>query len=387
MTLPATPHDAEPSRTPPVPPNPLTGIVVGIPSYHPSEALLETVRAVQAAGLPEVVVVDDGSGPEYTPLFDEVSLLPGVVVLRHPENLGKGAALKTLFAHCRAREDVRGVVTADADGQHLATDVLKVAVSLAGHLVERDSDVAVLGVRDFTLPDLPTRSRLGNRLTTGVVRLLYGQDIPDTQTGLRGFSHGLLDTLLEVRGARFEYEMNALSHLLTYHVRLYQVPIETVYHDHENSQSHFRPVRDSVMIYRGIIRQFVKFLGASLLGALVDVAVFTLVIDAFYDGRSALGAVGGAALVARLVSSLVNYGVNRQAVFDVRRPVTQSLPRYVALAVGIFLLSTLLTSGLGTLWNGHVVRAKIVVDTLLFFLSYLLQKRWVFTPRRTTEVG
>ncbi|QKE83173.1 bifunctional glycosyltransferase family 2/GtrA family protein [Arthrobacter sp. NEB 688] len=385
MTLPATPRDAEPSGTPATPPNPLAGIVVGIPSFHPSEALLETVRAVQAVGLHEVVVVDDGSGTEFGSLFDEVEELPGVVVLRHPENLGKGTALKTLFAHCQAREDVRGVVTADADGQHLAEDVLKVAISLAGHLVERDSDVAVLGVRDFTLPDLPTRSRLGNRLTTGVVRLLYGQDIPDTQTGLRGFSHGLLDTLLEVRGARFEYEMNALSHLLTYHVRLFQVPIETVYHDHENSQSHFRPVRDSVMIYRGIIRQFVKFVGASLLGALVDVAVFTLVIDAFYDGRAALGAVGGAALVARLVSSLVNYGLNRQAVFEIRRPVGHSLPRYVVLAVGVFLLSALLTSGLGTLWDGHVVRAKIVVDTLLFFLSYLLQKRWVFTPSRHAD--
>ena len=360
----------------------LAGVVVLIPSYHPGPSLLETVRAVRAHGIEEVIVVDDGSGPAHAERFAAVAAEPGCTVLTHPENRGKGAALKTGFEHCLVRDDVRGVVTADADGQHLPEDVLRVATSLAGHLAEREEDVAVLGVRDFTLRDLPLRSRVGNRLTTGVVRLLYGQAVPDTQTGLRGFSHGLLPTLLEVRGTRFEYEMNALAHLLTYHVPLHQVPIETVYHDAGNSQSHFRPVRDSARVYSGLVRQFARFLGTSLLGAGIDLLVFVALIDGLYDGRSTLGTVGASTTLARVMSSLVNYTANRQAVFDIRRPVHQSFPRYALLAVTVLLSSAVLVTGLSHVWSGRVVWAKITVDSVLFVVSYLIQKRWVFTPRR-----
>lgn len=372
---------------PGAPASALDGIVVIIPSLHPSEHLLETVRAVRAEGLHSVVVVDDGSGPDYAHHFAAVDALDGCTVLRHPVNRGKGAALKTAFAHCLEDDAMRGVVTADADGQHRPEDVLAVATAVAGHLVERDEHVCVLGARDFDLPDLPARSRLGNRLTTGVVQALFGQSFPDTQTGLRGFSRDLLDDLLEVRGTRFEYEMNVLMHLLTYHVPIHQVPIETVYHDVDNSQSHFRPVRDSALVYGGILRQFVRFALSSGLGAVVDLLAFVAIIDGAFSGSAELTAVAVATVGARTVSALTNYLVNRHLVFDARRPVRQSLPRYVGLAVLVLGLSALATSGLGQFWGGHVVWAKVVVDTILFVLSYLVQKRWVFAPRLEDRGG
>src|SRR5271166_2283785 len=93
-------------------------LAVLIPAYRPSESLLGVVRALVEKPFPRIVVVDDGSGPDFRDLFDRVAELPGVELLRHATNLGTGAALKTGLNHALCRyPDLAGVVTADADGR------------------------------------------------------------------------------------------------------------------------------------------------------------------------------------------------------------------------------------------------------------------------------
>src|ERR1035441_4087576 len=99
-------------------------LAVVIPAYRPSAALVEVVRALVERRFPAILVVDDGSGEEFHRVFADAGALPGVQLLRHAANLGKGAALKTGINHAFCTiPGLAGVVTADADGQHDPVDI------------------------------------------------------------------------------------------------------------------------------------------------------------------------------------------------------------------------------------------------------------------------
>ncbi|WP_433789220.1 glycosyltransferase family 2 protein [Actinoplanes sp. CA-252034] len=219
--------------------------VVLLTVYRPQPRLTDLVERLYAempAGS-HVVVVDDGNGPGCQDLFDAVRDL-GATVLRHPANLGKGAALKTGFAHVRTTYPRADVVCADADGQHHAADVLRVS-----ELIRPGS--IVLGVR--RLDQMPMSSRLGNTITGALFRAVTGYPIDDTQTGLRGFSAGLLDWLCTVPGDGFDYEMNMLLDAASAGRPIEAVSIPTRYLD-GNSASNFSGVSDSVRVYRPLLR-------------------------------------------------------------------------------------------------------------------------------------
>ena len=117
-----------------------------IPAYQPPEKFLEYAAVLRAAGIRDILVVDDGSGEQYSSVFDRLRRLEGCEVIGYPVNRGKGGAMKYGFAHIRStRPQCQVVVTVDCDGQHTAQDVLRVAQDAAEHPGQ-----LVLGVRDFT---------------------------------------------------------------------------------------------------------------------------------------------------------------------------------------------------------------------------------------------
>jgi len=155
--------------------------VILIPSLEPDERLPVYARALKAKGFTRLVVVDDGSSEKYQPIFAEIDEMDGCTVLHHEVNKGKGVALKTGYAYIQKNlPDAVGVITADADGQHTVEDCWRLAEALC-----EGKDELYLGSRDFNLDHVPPKSRYGNKITSTVFRLLYGQWLPDTQTGLR----------------------------------------------------------------------------------------------------------------------------------------------------------------------------------------------------------
>jgi glycosyltransferase involved in cell wall biosynthesis len=167
-------------------------MIILIPAYEPDEQLLHLIRSVAAAA-PQLtlVVVDDGSGPDYRPVFDVAAGL-GCTVIGYAGNRGKGHALKAGFGFIADHFPGRGVVCADSDGQHRVEDILKVAERLPAA-----PDAMVLGTRSFS-GDVPARSRIGNTATRWLFRLATGETIPDTQTGLRGYPAAMLPWLRDV---------------------------------------------------------------------------------------------------------------------------------------------------------------------------------------------
>ena len=213
-------------------------IVILIPAFEPDEVRLpELVRQLRRT-FRHLVLVDDGS-TKGKAAFESVRAEVDAVLV-HEVNRGKGAALKTGFAWIRAHlPDAKGVVTADADGQHAPTDIVRVAEATVGH-----PDGLVLGVRAF-VGNVPLRSRFGNWWSRWLFRLLTGLPIQDTQTGLRGIPASLLPRMLEIPGDRYEYELRMLVDARRHPAPPRQLPIETIYIN-ENASSHFRPFTDTV---------------------------------------------------------------------------------------------------------------------------------------------
>ena len=102
--------------------------VAVIPSLKPTEKLLLVLNGLKEVGFQQLLVVDDGSGQDYVGWFEEAAAIEGCTVLHHEVNRGKGAALRTAFAFVQDKMPwVKGIVTADADGQHLPEDILTCA--------------------------------------------------------------------------------------------------------------------------------------------------------------------------------------------------------------------------------------------------------------------
>lgn len=222
-------------------------IVAIMPAYKPDARLASRAAALLAAGFASVVVVDDGSGPDFSAEFDAAERLEGCTVLRHDANAGKGVALKTAFAHVMDYcAGIVGVVTADADGQHIPDDCRRVAEVLAAN-----PSTVVLGVRDFHFHSVPFRSWWGNIWTARLFAFMYGTYVPDTQTGLRGFGSALLPRLATVPGKGYEYEMAVLCRAARSRIPFSFVPIRTIY-EAGNASSHFSPLRDTMRVHRVI---------------------------------------------------------------------------------------------------------------------------------------
>ena len=332
-----------------------------IPAFQPDEKLVDLVLDLREAGLGKMVIVDDGGGDEAASLFARVRML-NVPVVTHVVNLGKGRALKSGLNYILEHGlGDAGVITADADGQHRPDDILKIARAMS-----LDPDALVLGVREFK-GDVPLRSKFGNRMTRLIFAAINGADIRDTQTGLRGLPARHLRLFLQLKGERYEYEMNQLLAIRTHEIKVMQVPIETVYIE-DNQSSHFKPVLDSLKIYGLLLR----FIASSSTAGLIDLGIF------YGLSRLIPGYLLATVVAARAVSSLVNYFLNHKLVFARGSRHRQALGRYYLLATVIMFLSYSLIRLFSQVLGWPLLLAKIVGDGMLYVLSFYAQREFVY---------
>ena len=218
-----------------------------IPSLNPPKFLVELVKALKAGGIQKIIVVNDGSSKEYQEVFDKV-VNPGVTVLKHPINRGQGAAIKTGIAYVSQNHlSAIGVITADADGQHTAKDILRIA-----KMQQDNQEAIILGVRQINFFKIPLRNFIGNFVAKIVFRLITKKKIADTQCGLRAVPTSLIPDLLSLSGQHFEYATQMLVYLAKSDLKIIQVPIETIYAEH--IQSHFKPIHDSISIIKALLQ-------------------------------------------------------------------------------------------------------------------------------------
>lgn len=209
-------------------------VVIVIPCYNGARRVAEVVRGALACKLP-VLVIDDGSTDESALVAAEA----GARVLRHPRNQGKGAALRTGF-RAALSDGATAVLTLDADGQH---DPAEIPALLEAHA--RAPDALVIGVRSFAPEDMPTRSRIGNRISTFWIGRFAGRLYADTQSGFRVYPRVLAD-MPRLRTTRFDTETELLLCAAKLGLPLVEVPVKTIYAD--DRVTHFHGLRDTLRV-------------------------------------------------------------------------------------------------------------------------------------------
>ena len=350
-------------------------LAIILPSLNPDEKFGRVVDGLIDAGFQKLVIVDDGSDEAHQLWFDKAAGYPNCTVLHHGVNKGKGRALKTAFGYVAEKlPELEGVITIDGDGQHLTKDIIA-----CGERMLQNPEKVVLGCRDFSLPGIPARSVAGNRTTSRLFRLCYGIKLSDTQTGLRAIPARYLERFGRIEGERFEYETNMLLQMKRMGIGFLEQPIETVY-EGENEGSHYNPVKDSLRIF-GIM---LKFLLSSFGSTLIDLGIFYLVLRLFGAKIGAYAELT-ATVIARVCSSFANFNANNSIVFANKGHYKRALLRYYCLCIPQMLVS----AGLVTLLNRLLANSvpiiatliKFCVDTLLFFISYQIQREWVFSQK------
>ena len=337
-----------------------------VPAYNPDSKLPLFVADLKEY-FDQIIVINDGSDPAHLPIFQ--SLEDTCIVLNHYFNQGKGRAIKTglnkAYELISKGGNYGGIVTADADGQHKLEDVLKVRNAMAS-----SNNTVILGVRDFSSKGIPARSRFGNNITKQIMKYLCGISVSDTQTGLRGIPTKFIGLLLSTEGERYEYETNCLLTIRQNNIAIDEVSISTIY-ENDNKSSHFNPLIDSFIIYKVIF----KYSLSSLLSVAVDFSVFTICI--------ALGLkIWVSIFVGRIVSTGINFLLNKKAVFKAKGHTVQQLIKYIVLVLISGGIVAMLISLLTRIMRINVVLAKAIIESFMFFINYCIQKNYIFNPKR-----
>ncbi len=353
--------------------------VIIIPAFNPDmDVLTALVEKVRTFDVERVIVVNDGSREKDLPAFESLACEPQVKVLYHSENLGKGAALKTGFSHLlKYRIPCSGVITMDADGQHLPEDVERIVSQSA-----QTPDAFILGVRQFK-EAVPLKSLLGNRITYLMFRGLTGRSVSDTQTGLRAIPAGYLEKVCSLDSDRYAYELEMLLTLIQDEVPVVEVPIKTVYVDN-NAMTSFRPIADSYLIYRTLFvwwfafrfRQLLKYALSGGFSTIADFGSYILLINLSCGFVTA-------SVLARVLSTLVHFSSNKYFTFSYRdAPKMSEVGKYLVVVAFNLCSSILLIYLFITYFSLGEVIAKVVAQLLLFFATYTLLNGYVFFRSR-----
>lgn len=213
-------------------------IAVVIPAYNEAATIAEIVRRTRQR-IEWVIVVDDGSGDDTAAQAGAA----GAVVLRQPDNQGKGTSLWRGMRHA-VEQGAEAVITLDADGQHRPEDIAKL---LETH--RRWPNRLIIAARLERREAAPRLRRFANRMADFWVSWAAGCPIPDTQSGFRLYPAAFLRRASGPQGRRRGFAFESALLIQAGRQRCYPkvVAIETIY-PAQGRPSHYRPWRDTLRI-------------------------------------------------------------------------------------------------------------------------------------------
>ena len=337
-----------------------------IPAYNPDEHLLTVIKEIQSQSNNMIFIIDDGSKSECEDVFTSLENdldTQNIVFIRHAVNLGKGAALKTIFNHILTNyPEIEGVVTLDSDGQHSIPDCLRVLKEL-----ENNENAFVLGHRTFS-KDIPLKSYVGNNISKFIYKILLGKNFKDTQTGLRGLSKSFMKECLTIKSNRFEFETEQLAISVQQHLNIIEIPIETIYIE-DNKASSFRPLVDSFKIYFVLFRYGLS----SIITAVVDFIVFMIALS-----------FGANVLIANIFARTASIGVQFTLLDKYVFHTKTKILNFILFAAYVYIMGIIsaLTQISAVEHLGiSVVTAKILIEGVLFFVNFAFLRLYIFTKK------
>jgi glycosyltransferase involved in cell wall biosynthesis len=222
-----------------------------VPAFD-AEATVGDVVSELVRDWPEpngVLVIDDGSRDHTA----RVARRAGALVISHPRNLGKGAAIRTgLRAAFEQGFDV--AVSVDADGQHPPEEAVRLLS------VDADPAALVLGVRDFVAAGAPRKNQISNGISNFFLSLFARRKFGDTQCGLRRYPvAGTLALRYQDDGYAFEAEV--ILRAVAAEIRIIEVPIRVIYPPEGERVTHFDSIKDPARIVSRVVKTLVATRG------------------------------------------------------------------------------------------------------------------------------
>lgn len=343
-------------------------VVIIIPTLNPKEKLIELINELKEKNFKRIIVVNDGSNNESKKIFEAIK--NDVIILEHKENEGKGKALKDAIEYILNKMDgFIGCITVDGDGQHRPNDIIKLANKLRENNQEGKNNL-ILGVRNLYGENVPFKSKFGNKFSSIFFKAQTGVDLKDTQTGLRAIPTALMPKTINIKGDRYDYEMNVLTRFAFDKIKFEMIDIETVY-DENNKGSHFRAIKDSLLIYK----QLVRFAIIAISSAIIDVGIFSILAHILKNKIPLYVFISTA--IARISSGAYNFWANKKWSFESEENTKSQLYKYIILFVFQMCISSLLVTLFEKLPIDITV-IKIIVDLFIFTVNYFVEKRFIF---------
>lgn len=197
-------------------------VFVVIPVFNEGGVIEEVIEEVQASGEYGIVVVDDGSADDTSA---KASGCPGVIVLRHRINRGKGAAIKTgVIAAIRLGAEI--IITMDGDGQHDPADMARMVTAIT-----EEGYQVVLGTRPRIMGEMPMLKILANKIGNSITWLLYGMHVSDSQSGFRAYSRQAA-SIIDTKADKYEYDSKVIREINNNRLSFTEIEISVRYTDY-----------------------------------------------------------------------------------------------------------------------------------------------------------
>ena len=307
-------------------------MVILIPVYNPRERIINYVKKLKEKNY-DVVVINDGSDENYHAVFER--MVYDCKILNYPHFKGKGYALK--------KENEYDLNLIDQMSQSINEDASKF------YFVHHQ----------------------GKKILSQLFSLIYNQKFINVDSELFGFSTSYLDEMLEVDENC--YEVQALIDQVQNQHDIEEIKVKKL------SQEAFHPKNKTSQIIYVIFLHLIRFVFSSIISSIIDVLLAWILLDVLKIWMTSdFWRIALASLIARVISTIVNYVVNKKYVFKGKTNNRQTAIRFLLLTVIITILSTLFVY-VASIFNIMSEKlAKPVGDLLLFLLSYSAQTKWVF---------
>jgi len=200
--------------------------IVLIPAYKPDQRLVSLVKELSKNEQLSILVINNGNKIEYLNYFDSISTLKKVSVISIKKNQGKGFGIKTGLRHIDLNfKKVQNIILADADGQHLPSDIINIALEIQKY---DDQNLLLVGNRKHNNLT-PLKNLFANKFFNFFFKKKFKLNINDSLCGLRAIKIGDINLCnnLKYNDFRFEVEMIILfSHR---NLKIYEKEIQSVY--------------------------------------------------------------------------------------------------------------------------------------------------------------
>jgi glycosyltransferase involved in cell wall biosynthesis len=217
-------------------------IAIMIPAYNEEKYIEGVIKDCSSFGF-DIIVIDDGSTDNTVKTVNSLAADMGdeLILIKHPQNQGKGQALITGFDYV-VKNDYKGVITLDADGQH---DTREIADFL--DLVKQEDPDVIIGDRLGNTKGMPFIRLATNVFTSWIIARIAGTRVSDVQSGYRYLKAEALRKI-KLKTRNFDTEPEIILRAGWHGMKILNVPIKTIYH--EEFTSYVNPVKDTIKFFR-----------------------------------------------------------------------------------------------------------------------------------------